>query len=97
MLPSFNFPSHFPALTNDVATRIMDNEMGYLPLPGDKAMESQWLQLHLLVCLLQKEVHYVCHGPCGLKRDKEGEKKTGGGKFKYGNGALDFIQTENSA
>lgn len=40
-LSSFNFPSHFPAPTNDVAIRIMDNEMGYLLLPGDRTVESQ--------------------------------------------------------
>lgn len=101
LLPSFNFPSHFPAPTNGVAIRIMDNEMGYLPLPGDKATESQSLRLHLPACLRQREVHYVCHGPCGSKRGERrrgGEKKRGGGgKYKYGNGALDSRQTENSA
>lgn len=73
-LPSFNFPSHFPAPTNGVAIRIMDNEMGYLPLPGDKATESQSLWLHLPACLRQREEHYVCYGPCGSKR---GERRQG--------------------
>lgn len=52
----------------------MDNEMGYLPLPGDKATESQSLWLHLPACLRQREEHYVCYGPCGSKR---GERRQG--------------------
>jgi len=79
LLPSFNFPSHFPAPTNGVAIRIMGNEMGYLPLPGDKATESQSLQLHLPASLHQKEAHYVCYGPCGSKRV---ERRQGRGKKK---------------
>lgn len=75
LLPSFNFPSHFLAPTNGVAIRIMDNEMGYLPLPGDKATESHLLKLHFPACLSQREVHYVCHGPCGSKRGEGDEEE----------------------
>lgn len=102
-LSSFNFPSHFPAPTNDVAIRIMDNEMGYLLLPGDRTVESQCpspaekmssVCARVPVVLEMKERE---RGKCGGRGSRGGDEGETEDKYIYGDNVVGSRQTQNSA